>query len=283
MSLLAPHRAGSSHSHLPGIKPRSSATRAQPGQPSQQVSGPAQAGEGRWGGGFPVPRGPPPPPPPSHARLCHDLQGRSHPRDVSRQLGASQGVFLAPTPKEGNAPPKPTLIAALFPPSPPSGSTPRSPRAEGLQTPQEQHGPVQLPQEAQGLRAAPALGGLGAVGRSGGDTLVPIARSLGCSGLCDPPTPHPTGCIWIWGPLPRDEFGFGDIPPIWAGGAGKVWGFGAPCSLSEDGRVASAPLSCEHVPTCIPGGGTGYSAPAKASVGGGGSRDDCFLPNGPIA
>ncbi|XP_052559064.1 protein S100-A14 isoform X1 [Tympanuchus pallidicinctus] len=64
-----------------------------------------------------MPRGPPPSSPaPSHARLCHDLQGRSHPRDVSRQLGASQGVFLAPTPKEGKAPPKPTLIATLSPP-----------------------------------------------------------------------------------------------------------------------------------------------------------------------
>lgn len=137
-----------------------------------------------------MPRGPPPSSPaPSHARLCHDLQGRSHPRDVSRQLGASQGVFLAPTLKEGNAPPKPTLIATLSPPPP--GSTSRPPRAKGLQTPQEeQHGPVQLPQEAQGLWATPALGGLGAVGCSWGDNLVPTPWSLGCSELCNPPPPR---------------------------------------------------------------------------------------------
>lgn len=98
--------AGSSHSHLPGIKPQCTAARSYPGQPSEQVSG--LAASTRGGGGSPC-LGVPPPPLCSHAWLCHDLlleQGRSHLRDMSRQLSASQGAFLAPTQKERKPPPE---------------------------------------------------------------------------------------------------------------------------------------------------------------------------------
>lgn len=124
----------------------------------EQVSGPSTTAG--WGS---APRGPATPLHAlcSHAWLCHDLllgQGRSCRWDMSRQLTASRGSFLTvhsvPAPKEWKLPPGRELSLAFFPRQLPE--TPSERTAPPLLPPrtyrpcEEQHGPVQLPQEAQG-------------------------------------------------------------------------------------------------------------------------------------
>lgn len=112
---------------------------------------------------------------------------------------------------------------------------------------------MQLPQEAQGLWATPALGGLGAVGCSWGDNLVPTPWSLGCSELCNPPPP-------------QDEFGFGVSPAgmsldleiflrLGRTVLGKFGGLELRAASPRMAEFPPVPFGHEHVPTCTPGGG----------------------------
>lgn len=136
--------------------------------------------------GGPCPGGPaaPPHPPCSHALALPPGQGRSCCWDVSWQLTASRGFFLAlrsaPVPKEGTLPPVLRAELGFLPPpapqdpvgkdNPTTGTT-----AEDLQPREEQHGPVQLPQEAQGPRAT--LRQLGGVWGAGVTPRGPVPRS----------------------------------------------------------------------------------------------------------
>ena len=138
------------------IKPRHAAARPDPGEPVEQVSGPsATAG---WGS---VPGGGPATPPAStlgSAKTCSWSRGAStagtcpgsspHPRAPSSPCARSRHR------RRGNFPSSREPSLAFFPRQLPE--TPSERTAPPLLPPrtyrpgEEQHGPVQLPQEAQG-------------------------------------------------------------------------------------------------------------------------------------
>lgn len=248
MRLLAPHRAGSSHSHLPGIKPRSSATRAQPGQPSQQVSGPAQAGEGRWGGGFPVPRGPPPPPLPRSA--LPRLAGTLPPPGRVPAARRIPGRLPRPDAEGGERSPEANADRGSLPPLTPLPAAPQDPPEQRDCRPRRSSmGQCNCRKKRKVCGRRRRWEGWELWGVVGGTLLSPL---LGAWGALGSVTPLP--------PTPRDAFGFGvpspgmslDLEIFPRFGQAVLGKFGGLELRAASPRMAEWPPRPSAVSTCPP-------------------------------